>query len=393
MADFNLPTVSDSYTNIIAYLKNRDLDVAMMLRSDIVTVTNPQTNMIRWNNANKYWEHYNGGSWVALISQYAIDVTSLGGSAAALYALLASPTFTGTPAAPTAAPGTNTTQIATTAFVAALGALKANIASPVFTGDAQAVTPSTGDNDTSIATTAFVKAQLYATLASPTFTGTVTISEALSLSGDISPAQITSNQNNYAPTGFATCSVLRVNSDVSGRAITGLAGGSDGRVVTFLNIGSFGINFTNNSGSSSAANRFQTGSNITVPSGSALTLFYDSTSSLWRLVSGPAAAPTAYTLTDGATINWDVSLGSVATVTLGGNRTIAAPTNLAVGTYILTVIQDTSAPRTLTWNSVFRWDAGVEPALSTTNNAIDLLSFHCDGTNLHGGIFVRGSAI
>lgn len=32
---------------------------------------------------------------------------------------LASPTFTGTPAAPTAAQGTNTTQVASTAFVAA----------------------------------------------------------------------------------------------------------------------------------------------------------------------------------------------------------------------------------------------------------------------------------
>ena len=32
---------------------------------------------------------------------------------------IASPTFTGTPAAPTAAAGTNTTQIATTAFVTA----------------------------------------------------------------------------------------------------------------------------------------------------------------------------------------------------------------------------------------------------------------------------------
>jgi hypothetical protein len=37
----------------------------------------------------------------------------------ALKANLASPTFTGTPAAPTAADGTNTTQIATTAFVQA----------------------------------------------------------------------------------------------------------------------------------------------------------------------------------------------------------------------------------------------------------------------------------
>ena len=36
------------------------------------------------------------------------------------YALIASPTFTGTPAAPTASPGTNTTQLATTAFVSAM---------------------------------------------------------------------------------------------------------------------------------------------------------------------------------------------------------------------------------------------------------------------------------
>ena len=51
---------------------------------------------------------------------------------------LASPTFTGTPAAPTAAQGTDTTQIATTAFVnaeiAADTAAKAPLASPTFTG-------------------------------------------------------------------------------------------------------------------------------------------------------------------------------------------------------------------------------------------------------------------
>lgn len=51
-----------------------------------------------------------------------LDVTNaltLGGTAAASYALLASPTFTGTPAVPTAAVNTNTTQIASTAFVVA----------------------------------------------------------------------------------------------------------------------------------------------------------------------------------------------------------------------------------------------------------------------------------
>lgn len=44
-------------------------------------------------------------------------VAKLNGVAAASYALLAGPTFTGTPAAPTASIGTNTTQLATTAFV------------------------------------------------------------------------------------------------------------------------------------------------------------------------------------------------------------------------------------------------------------------------------------
>lgn len=45
----------------------------------------------------------------------ATDIRGFAGEG--LFALLASPTFTGTPAAPTASAGTNTTQIATTAFV------------------------------------------------------------------------------------------------------------------------------------------------------------------------------------------------------------------------------------------------------------------------------------
>ena len=45
--------------------------------------------------------------------------TAIGTTGAPVLAKLASPTFTGTPAAPTAAVGTNTTQLATTAFVQA----------------------------------------------------------------------------------------------------------------------------------------------------------------------------------------------------------------------------------------------------------------------------------
>ena len=83
------------------------------------------------------------------------------------YAPKESPTLTGTPKAPTAAAGTNTTQIASTAFVQAvvmvlndaLG-LKAPLASPALTGTPTAPTAAQTVNNTQVATTAFVKAAI-----------------------------------------------------------------------------------------------------------------------------------------------------------------------------------------------------------------------------------------
>jgi hypothetical protein len=78
-------------------------------------------------------------------------------------ALLASPAFTGTPTAPTAATADNSTTIATTAYVKAQA--YAPLASPALTGTPTAPTPATADNSTKIATTAYVQAQGYATTA------------------------------------------------------------------------------------------------------------------------------------------------------------------------------------------------------------------------------------
>lgn len=124
--DWTLPSTNDQYGNYLAYLKNRDVDLALGLDPATTSPTNVPTNAIRWNSANKFWEKYNGVTWAALTSQYAIDVTSLGGHLAAEYALLVSPAFTGTPTAPTPAAGDNSTKIATTAYVmAALAQLDA----------------------------------------------------------------------------------------------------------------------------------------------------------------------------------------------------------------------------------------------------------------------------
>src|SRR5258706_410001 len=101
-------------------------------------------------------------------------------NALALKAPLASPALTGVPTAPTAAAATNTTQLATTAFVQALAAALvaplAPLASPALTGVPTAPTPGAGNNSTQIATTAFVQALAVtlATLASPALTGTPT---------------------------------------------------------------------------------------------------------------------------------------------------------------------------------------------------------------------------
>lgn len=93
----------------------------------------------------------------------------------------------------------------------------------------------------------------------------------------------------------------------------------------------------------------------------------------------------AQTLTDGATVSWNTNSGLKAKVTLAGNRTMAAPTNLIDGgTYVLFVIQDGTGSRTLTWNSIFKWPNGAAPTLSTTASAVDIISFVSDGTNLYG---------
>lgn len=74
--------------------------------------SSPAEGQVYHDTVSNHLNFYTGSGW--------FDVTNaltLGGTAAASYALLASPAFTGVPTAPTASAGTNTTQIATTAYV------------------------------------------------------------------------------------------------------------------------------------------------------------------------------------------------------------------------------------------------------------------------------------
>ena len=79
-------------------------------------------------------------------------------------------------------------------------------------------------------------------------------------------------------------------------------------------------------------------------------------------------------LTDAATVDWDIDHGDVAMVTLGGNRTIAEPTNPRIGQRItLMVVQDGTGSRTVTWDGWFVFDS--TPTLSTGANRMDVFEF------------------
>ena len=89
------------------------------------------------------------------------------------------------------------------------------------------------------------------------------------------------------------------------------------------------------------------------------------------------------TLTDQATIAWDVIASPVAKVTLGANRTIAAPsgTSPAAGQFVaLTVIQDGTGSRTLTWNAVYEFKDDTAPTLTATASKGDNFTFRYNGS-------------
>ena len=89
------------------------------------------------------------------------------------------------------------------------------------------------------------------------------------------------------------------------------------------------------------------------------------------------------TLTDASTITWDVIASPVAKVTLGANRTLAAPSGStpAAGQFIaLTVIQDGTGSRTLTWNATYEFTEDTAPTLTTTANKGDLFIFKYNGS-------------
>ena len=82
------------------------------------------------------------------------------------------------------------------------------------------------------------------------------------------------------------------------------------------------------------------------------------------------------TLTDAASITSDFAKGNNFLVTIGGNRTLAAPSNAVAGqSGSIYIIQDGSGSRTLGYNTVFQFVSATVPTLSTGAGDVDMLVY------------------
>ena len=87
-------------------------------------------------------------------------------------------------------------------------------------------------------------------------------------------------------------------------------------------------------------------------------------------------------LTDGATITPDFAAANNFSVTLGGNRTLANPTNLTAGqSGVIVITQDGTGSRTLAYGSNFKFPGGTAPTLTTAANSVDVLAYYVESAS------------
>ena len=369
MADWNLPATTTTYVNVLANLKDRDLDSAKLF--DGVTVTNPATGMIRWSSANSRLEKWNGSAWVALAATHAI---SINGSSASC---------TGNAATATVLQTART-----------INGVSFNGSANITVEDATKL-PLTGG----------------------TVTGTVTVNGAI---------------NGTAVTQSATDTtagrITKIGDFGVGATAVSLAGLADWDAVGGLGTGFYMGNGLSNAPTTGwLIGRWEcnslglwgrlTVSQFTSASASGQRSWFrtlvDGTWSAWRedytegstinaatatklatprTINGisfdgsanitiPTSPPVPGTLS-GTAIAWGTNAKWHATVS--ANTTFSFSSNPAVGTTCLLHVTHTSG--TITWPASVRWPSGVAPTLTT--NRTHIFMFYWDGS-LYRGSFLR----
>lgn len=290
----------------------------------------------------------------------AADITGAGG------ALLAGPTFTGIPAAPTAAPGTSTTQLATTAFVtAAITAATAGVSSfngrtgavslqasdvsavggallvsPAFTGSPTAPTQTVGTSNTTLATTAFVMAAIAAA-------STVSPATALPLMDGVAAvgtSLLYARQDHVHPSDTTLAPLASPTFTGVPAVPTAAPGTSTTQAASTAFVGAAitaAVPATVKSVQLTAAFSGQPAASaiVVIPITFAMTIAASLAGSVGNAQTAPAAAA-AFTVKNGATTIGTVSVATSGTVTFSGSGGALAAGNIL--TVIAPATQDTA---------------------------------------------------
>lgn len=114
--------------------------------------------------------------------------------------------------------------------------------------------------------------------------GSLTTNTSLTLTSDISPAQLVAGTDNWNPTGLSTARCIRLSTDAS-RNLTGIVAQAGGREIILSNIGTQDCVLVHDA-TSTAANRFLCpgSANFTLNTNDSVIIRYDSTSSRWRVI-------------------------------------------------------------------------------------------------------------
>lgn len=182
----------------------------------------------------------------------------------------------------------------------------------------------------------------------------------------ISPAQITADQNDYEPTGWADATTVRLSFNSDTRAIRSFAAATSGERKTLVNVGTFPGFIVCEHPSGTAANRVLGATDhVLWPSG-VIEIEYDGTSSRWRVISNTFAP----SMQEGAVSYWH---------SVGGSITAADISDLGFATSGTGAGVTTSSPQRYL-------PAG--RILSTGSTALGLATMHLAKTV--GGVGVAG---
>jgi hypothetical protein len=173
---------------------------------------------------------------------------------------------------------------------------------------------------------------------------------------------------------------IQTKADLASPALTGTATAVNITVSGNLLVGSDTV--TTNTATQTLTNKTISGYVATSDIGSTVQ-GYDANTAKLNVTQSftKAQRGTIVSLTDGSTITPDFSLGNNYSVTLGGNRTLANPTNITAGqSGVIVITQDGTGSRTLAYGSYFKFAGGTAPTLTTTAAAVDVLAYYVESS-------------